>query len=161
MEGLPGWAHRRGHLRDNTNIKEDTHHSLTHSNKAVMRRLIMMAKWYSGNHVSLKLPDICLIGEEKSRKTSPRKLVPTGDWTRARCETGALATARSTTVDEERHEMSKWENEMVWRGGIKNEEYWWDKIEEMREPREKHKKSRHRPLQLSLWQYRNSNSESQ
>ena len=32
----------------------------------------------------LKFPDICLTGEEKPRKTSPRKLVPTGDRTRAR-----------------------------------------------------------------------------
>ena len=30
----------------------------------------------------LKLPDICLTGEEK--QTSPRKLVPTGDRTQAR-----------------------------------------------------------------------------
>ena len=33
---------------------------------------------------SLKFPDICLTGEEKPRKTSPRKLVSTGDRTRAR-----------------------------------------------------------------------------
>ena len=31
----------------------------------------------------LKLPDICLTGEEKPEKTSPRKLVPTGDRTQA------------------------------------------------------------------------------
>ena len=37
----------------------------------------------------VKLPDICLTGEEKPRKKSPRKLVPTGDRTRARCMTGA------------------------------------------------------------------------
>ena len=45
---------------------------------------------------SLKLLDICLTGEEKPRKTSPRKPVPTGDRTRARCVTGAHAT---TAVD--------------------------------------------------------------
>ena len=28
----------------------------------------MMAKWYSGNHGGLKLPDICLTGEEKPQK---------------------------------------------------------------------------------------------
>ena len=39
-----------------------------------------------------KLPDICLTGEEKPRKTSPRKPVPTGNRTRARCVTGAHAT---------------------------------------------------------------------
>ena len=49
--------------------------------------------------VGLKLPDIRLTGEEKSRKTSPRKLVPTGDRTRARCVTSAHATTCSTAVD--------------------------------------------------------------
>ena len=46
-----------------------------------------------GDLGDLKLPDICLTGEEKPRKTSPRKLVPTGDRTRARCVTGVHATA--------------------------------------------------------------------
>ena len=35
---------------------------------------------------------------EKPRKTSPRKLVPTGDRTRARCMTGAHATPCYTAV---------------------------------------------------------------
>ena len=39
--------------------------------------------------VGLKLPDICLTGEQIPEKTSPRKLVPTGDRTRVRCVTGA------------------------------------------------------------------------
>ena len=47
----------------------------------------------------LKLPDICLADEEKPRKTSPRKLVPTGDRTRARYVTSARATSCSTAVD--------------------------------------------------------------
>ena len=45
-----------------------------------------------GDLVGLKLPDICRTGEENPEKTSPRKIVPTGDRTRARCETGAHAT---------------------------------------------------------------------
>ena len=49
-----------------------------------------------GDLVGLKLPDICLTGEEK---TPPRKPVPTGDRTRARCVTGAHAAALPTTVD--------------------------------------------------------------
>ena len=49
--------------------------------------------------VGLKLPDIRLTGEEKLRKTSPRKLAPTGDRTRARCVTSAHATTCSTAVD--------------------------------------------------------------
>ena len=52
-----------------------------------------------GDLGGLKLPDICLTGEEKPRKTSPRKLVPTGDRTWARCMTGAHATTWSTVVD--------------------------------------------------------------
>ena len=52
-----------------------------------------------GYLVGLKFPDICLTGEENPEKTSSRKLVPTVDRTRARCATGAHATAFSTTVD--------------------------------------------------------------
>ena len=51
-----------------------------------------------GNLEGLKLPDICLIGEENPEKTSPMKLVPTGDRTRARYVTGAHATAWPTAV---------------------------------------------------------------
>ena len=52
-----------------------------------------------GDLGDLKLPDICLTGEENPEKTSPRKLVPTGDRTRARCVTGAHATTCPTAVD--------------------------------------------------------------
>ena len=52
-----------------------------------------------GDLGGLKLPDICFTGEEKTRKTSPRKLVPTGDRIRARYVTGAIASAWSTAVD--------------------------------------------------------------
>ena len=53
-----------------------------------------------GDLGGLKLPDIFLTGEEKPRKTSPRKLVTTGDRTRVRCVIGAHATARPTAVEE-------------------------------------------------------------
>ena len=36
----------------------------------------MTTKWYSRNHGSLKLPDICLIGEEKSRKYLTQETCP-------------------------------------------------------------------------------------
>ena len=50
--------------------------------------------------VDLKLPDICLTGEEKPRKKkTPRKLVPIGDWTQARCVTGAHVTACFTAIE--------------------------------------------------------------
>ena len=52
-----------------------------------------------GDLVGLKLPDICLRGEENPEKTSPMKIVPTGDRTRARWVTGAHATACPTAVD--------------------------------------------------------------
>ena len=53
-----------------------------------------------GDLGGLKLPDICLTGEEEEeKKNSPRKLVPTGDRTWARCVTGAHATPCPTAVD--------------------------------------------------------------
>ena len=54
---------------------------------------------------TLKLPDICFTGEEKPRKISHRKLIPTGDRTRARCVTGEHATAWPTAVDNESRKM--------------------------------------------------------
>ena len=52
-----------------------------------------------GGLEGLKLPDICLTGDENPEKPSPKKLVPTGDRTRARCVTGAHATAWPTSLD--------------------------------------------------------------
>ena len=46
-----------------------------------------------GDLGGLKFPDICLTGEEKPRKTSPRKPVPTGDRTR-----GPLRDRRACTT---------------------------------------------------------------
>ena len=54
-------------------------HSLTygiHSSKVDMIKMIIMAKWYSGNHGGLKLPDICLAGEEKPRKKLIQETCP-------------------------------------------------------------------------------------
>ena len=51
-----------------------------------------------GDLVGLKLPDIRLTGEEKPRKTSPRKPVPTGNRTRTRCVASAHATTCSTAL---------------------------------------------------------------
>ena len=55
--------------------------------------MIMMAKWYSGTSTFV------LQVRKNPEKSSPRKLVPTGDRTRARCVTGAHATTCSTAVD--------------------------------------------------------------
>ena len=49
-----------------------------------------------GDLGGLKLLDICLTGEGK---TSPRKFIPTGDRTWARCVTDAHATAWPTAVN--------------------------------------------------------------
>ena len=59
----------------------------------------MMAKWYSGT-LGPKASRHLSLGEENPRKTSPRKLVPTGDQTRARCVTSAHATTCSTAVNQ-------------------------------------------------------------
>ena len=81
-------------------MKDNTHQAYTHSyQQGEYGMMITMAKWYSGTLGGLKFPDICLTGEEKPQKTSPRKPVPTGDWTRACCVTSAHATTCSTAVD--------------------------------------------------------------
>ena len=76
-------------------MKDDTHHSCTQSfSQDEYARMIMTAKWYSGDLVGLKLPDICLTGEEKPRKNLTQETWPY----RARCVTGAHVTACSTAV---------------------------------------------------------------
>ena len=52
-----------------------------------------------GDFGGLKLADICLADQENPEKTSPKKPVPTGDRTRARCVTDAHAVAWPTAVD--------------------------------------------------------------
>ena len=52
-----------------------------------------------GDLGGLKLPDICLTGEEKPRKNLTQEIVPTGDRNRARCVTNAHATTCSTAVN--------------------------------------------------------------
>ena len=59
----------------------------------------MKAKWYSGNLGASSFPTFVLQVRKNPEKTSPRKLVQTGDRTRARCVTGARATTCSTAVD--------------------------------------------------------------
>ena len=64
--------------------------SLNHSKKADMIRMIMMARWYSDNHGSLKLPDICHTGEEK-----PQKKSHPGNLSRQGIEPGPAACRRA------------------------------------------------------------------
>ena len=49
--------------------------------------------------MSLKIPSICLTGEENPPKNLTPETCPDGDRTRARCVTGLHATAYSTEVD--------------------------------------------------------------
>ena len=55
----------------------------------------MMARWYSGTLG----PKASLQVRKTPEKTSPRKLVPTGDRTQVRCVTGVHATTWPTVVD--------------------------------------------------------------
>ena len=51
-----------------------------------------------GDLGGLKLPDIRLTGEEKPRKTSPRKLIPTRDRTRSAGLQGRDSTDHATIL---------------------------------------------------------------
>ena len=52
-----------------------------------------------GDPVGLKFPDICLTGEEKTRKNLTQETCPDRGRTRARCVVSAHATTCSTAVD--------------------------------------------------------------
>ena len=102
MEGLLGWgiSSMLGPL-PRQHKHESRYTSSTHP-FIIIRRLRKddyAGKMIFGDLLGLKLPDICLTGEEKPRKTSPRKLVPTGDPTRARCVTGAHTIFCSTVMN--------------------------------------------------------------
>ena len=91
-------AQCRGHLRDSTNMKDDTHQAHSFIPTRRIWNDDYGGQMIFGYLVGLKFPDICLTGEQKPRKNSSSKLVLTGDRTRARCVTGAYATACSTAV---------------------------------------------------------------
>ena len=74
-------------------------HTPIHSNKANMKGWLWRPNDIRGP-CGCKHPSICLTGEEKPRKTSPRKHVPTWDRTQARWVIGTHATACSTAVDD-------------------------------------------------------------
>ena len=80
-------------------MKNNTHQALTQSSQQGEYGMMITTAMIFGDLGGLKFPDICLTGEENPEKTAPRKLVPTGNQTRARYVTGARATASSTAVD--------------------------------------------------------------
>ena len=88
MEGLPGWktSSMPGPL---PRQHERASRYITFTHPVILTRWIWKDEYDGqrifGDFVDLRLPDICLTGEGKERKTSPRKLVPNGDRTRARC----------------------------------------------------------------------------
>ena len=57
-----------------------------------------MDKWYSGTLWAWSFPTFVLQVRKNPEKNSPMRLVPTEDWTRARCVTDAYASASSTAV---------------------------------------------------------------
>ena len=63
-------AQCRGHLRDNTNMKDDTHQTRTHSSTRRILKDDYDGQMIFANLVWLKLADICLTGERKPRKKS-------------------------------------------------------------------------------------------
>ena len=96
-------AQCRDHLRKTRTLKAThTVHSHIHFNKADIIRMIMIAKWYSGNHGGLKLPDICLKGEEKTRKNHIQEICPARG-----SNPGAHATACSTAMDAKKNKENK------------------------------------------------------
>ena len=102
MEGLPGWGISSIPGQPPRQHKHERRYTLSAHQLILTRRT--WKDGYDGQIIfghllGLKLPNICLTGEEKPEKTSPWKLVPTGDWTRVRCVTGAHAAACSTAVD--------------------------------------------------------------
>ena len=94
-----GSAQCRGHLRDSTNMKDDTHQAHIHSNKA-------NRKWWLWRPNNIRGPCGPKVSWHLSyrwgrtpEKNSHRKPVPTGDRTWARCVTSVHATTCSTAVD--------------------------------------------------------------
>ena len=70
-------AQCRGHLRDSTNMKDNTRQAHTQSSQqGEYGIMITTAKWYSGTLGGLNFPDICLTGEEKPRKNLTQETCP-------------------------------------------------------------------------------------
>ena len=102
MEGLPGWVISPMPGPPPRQHKHERQYTPSTHSIIPIRRIWNDdndGQMIFGDLVGLKFPDICLTGEEKPRKTSPRKPVPTGDRTRARCVISAHATTCSTAVD--------------------------------------------------------------
>ena len=94
-----GSAQCRGHPREHKHERTiHTTHASIHSNTANMKGWLWRPNDIRGS-CGLKASWHCLTDEVKLRKTLPKKLVPTGDRTRARCVTSTHATTCSTVVD--------------------------------------------------------------
>ena len=100
MEGFPRWEiiSMPGSTSETTQTWKTIHtiHALIHSNKANTKGWLWRPNDIQGPcgpKASWHLSGILVL------KTSPRKLVPAGDWTWAHCMTGAHVAACSTAVD--------------------------------------------------------------
>ena len=90
----------RGHLRDSTNMKDNTHQAhIQSSQQDEYGMMITTAKLYSGTLGPKVSWHLSYRWGKTPQKSSPRKHVPTGDRNRAYCVTGALATTCPTAVD--------------------------------------------------------------
>ena len=90
----------RGHLRDSTNMKDKhTKHTLSQTNKANMEWWLRRPNDNRGPWGPKVSWHLSYRWRKPPKKTSPRKPVPTGDRTRARCVTSAHSTTSSTAVD--------------------------------------------------------------
>ena len=70
-------AQCRSHLRDSTNMKDNTHQAHTQSSQqGEYGTMMTTAKWYSGTLGAQKFPDICLTDEEKPRKNLTQEICP-------------------------------------------------------------------------------------
>ena len=101
MEGLLGWVISSMPGPPPRQHKHERQY--TPSTHSVIPTRRMWNDDYDGQIIfgalgGLKFPDICRTGEKNPEKTSPRKPVPTGDRTRARCVTSTRATTCSTAV---------------------------------------------------------------
>ena len=98
MKGLPGWVIRPMPGPPPRQHKHQAHTQSSQQGEYGM--MITTAKWYPGTLGGPKVSwHLSYRWGKNPEKTSPRKPVPTGDRTRARCVTSAHATTCSTAMD--------------------------------------------------------------
>ena len=69
-------AQCRGHLRDSTNMNDNTHQAHTQSSQQGEYGMMITSQMIFGDLRGQKFPDICLTGEEKPRKNLTQETCP-------------------------------------------------------------------------------------